>query len=71
MISALCIGLLAIGLPYSPVAPWFGLVPLPFHIIAVVLAISVVYLVSAECVKRIFYRRQRSKRHHTSHRRHA
>ncbi|WP_449440740.1 magnesium-translocating P-type ATPase [Pseudomonas migulae] len=71
MISALCIGLLAIGLPYSPVAPWFGLVPLPFHIIAVVLTISVVYLVSAECVKRIFYRRQRSKRHHTSHRRHA
>lgn len=66
MISALGIGLLAIGLPYSALAPWFGLVPLPFHILAVVLTISLVYMASAECVKRIFYRRQRSKRHRRS-----
>jgi Mg2+-importing ATPase len=31
-----------------------------------VLTISLVYMVSAECVKRIFYRRQRSKRHRRS-----
>jgi Mg2+-importing ATPase len=59
IISALGIGLLAIGLPYSPIAPWLGLAPLPLHILLVVLAISLVYMVSAECVKRAFYRRQR------------
>lgn len=58
IVSALGIGLLAIGLPYSPVAPWFGLVPLPFHILLLMLAISLVYMVSAEFVKRAFYRRQ-------------
>lgn len=63
LISALGIGLLAIGLPYSPAAPWFGLVPLPLPMLAVILTISAVYMVTAEQVKRIFYRRQRSKRH--------
>jgi Mg2+-importing ATPase len=58
IVSALGIGLLAIGLPYSPVALWFGLVPLPFHILLLMLAISLVYMVSAEFVKRAFYRRQ-------------
>ncbi len=59
MVSALGIGLLAVGLPYSRAALWFGLVPLPLHILAAVLTISLFYMVSAECVKRIFYRRQR------------
>ncbi|PTU01118.1 magnesium-translocating P-type ATPase, partial [Pseudomonas sp. HMWF031] len=61
--SALGIGLLAIGLPYSPVAPWFGLVPLPLNILLLMLAISLVYMVSAEFVKRVFYRRQRQGDH--------
>ena len=68
--SALGIALLAIGLPYSPAAHWFGLVPLPLPMLAVVLTISAVYMMTAECVKRIFYRRQRSRRHPLS-RRHA
>jgi Mg2+-importing ATPase len=59
MVSALGIGLVAIGLPYSPLAAGFGLVPLPLHILAAVLAISLCYMVAAECAKRIFYRRQR------------
>jgi Mg2+-importing ATPase len=61
--SALGIALLAIGLPYSPAAQWFGLVPLPLPMLAMVLTISAVYMLTAECVKRIFYRRQRSRRH--------
>ncbi|PZW64697.1 Mg2+-importing ATPase [Pseudomonas sp. URMO17WK12:I6] len=68
MISALGIGLLAIGLPYSPAASWFGLVPLPFHILGMVLTISLLYMVSAECVKHVFYRHQRLQRHRLSHR---
>jgi Mg2+-importing ATPase len=63
IVSALGIGLLAIGLPYSPVAQWFGLVPLPLPILLLMLTISLVYMVSAEFVKRVFYRRQRQGDH--------
>jgi Mg2+-importing ATPase len=59
MISAIGIGLVAIGLPYSPVAQGFGLVPLPLAILAAVLAISLCYMLATECVKSLFYKRQR------------
>ncbi len=60
MVSALGIGVLAVGLPYSPAAAWFGLVPLPPPMLAMVLTISATYMMTAEYVKRVFYRRQRS-----------
>ena len=62
LLSASTIGLLAVALPYSPLAAWFGLVPLPLPILLTVLAISLVYMAAAEGVKRVFYRRQRSSR---------
>ena len=62
LLSAAAIGLLAVGLPYSPIASWFGLVPLPLPILLTVLAISLVYMGAAEWVKRLFYRRQRLSR---------
>ncbi|MCP1506682.1 Mg2+-importing ATPase [Pseudomonas marginalis] len=62
LLSAAAIGLLAVGLPYSPIASWFGLVPLPLPILLTVLAISLVYMGAAEWVKRLFYRRQRLNR---------
>ncbi|RML44491.1 ATPase [Pseudomonas syringae pv. ribicola] len=58
VLSAVGIGLLTIALPYSFAANWFGLVPLPLHILATVLVISVLYMISAELTKRIFYRLQ-------------
>ncbi|WP_409318268.1 magnesium-translocating P-type ATPase [Pseudomonas sp. KCJK9016] len=60
MVSALAVGLLAVGLPYSPMAASLGLAPLQFPILASVLAISLLYTVCAEGVKRLFYHRQRS-----------
>ncbi|WP_175364139.1 magnesium-translocating P-type ATPase [Pseudomonas corrugata] len=60
--SAAAIGALAVGLPYSPIAPWFGLVPLPLPILLTVLAISGVYMAAAEGAKRLFYRHQRLNR---------
>lgn len=62
LLSAAAIGLLAVGLPYSPIASWFGLVPLPLPILLTVLAISLAYMGAAEWVKRLFYRRQRLSR---------
>lgn len=62
VISALAVALLTLTLPYSFAASWFGLVALPPHILIAVLTISVLYMISAECTKRLFYRRRRTLR---------
>jgi Mg2+-importing ATPase len=45
-------------LPYTPVAPWFGLVPLPPLFFAVLLGMVSAYLALVEIVKRRFYRHE-------------
>lgn len=42
-------------IPYSPAGKWFGLVPLPWHVVLPILGIVFVYLLIVEIVKRIFY----------------
>jgi Mg2+-importing ATPase len=44
-------------LPYSPLGPWLGLVPLPAGFFAGLLGMIVGYLALVELVKRWFYRR--------------
>ena len=44
-------------LPFTPIAPWFGLVPLPPLFFAFVVAMVVGYLAIVEMAKRSFYRR--------------
>jgi Mg2+-importing ATPase len=44
-------------LPFTPVAPWFGLVPLPPLFFAFVIGMVLVYLTVVEIAKRGFYRR--------------
>jgi Mg2+-importing ATPase len=58
LISASVIGVLTVLLPYSPAAAWFGLVPLPLGLLAVVMSISLLYVATAEWVKRGFYRKR-------------
>ncbi|MDY7565153.1 magnesium-translocating P-type ATPase [Pseudomonas sp. RTC3] len=58
LVSASVIGALTVLLPYSPAAAWFGLVPLPLGLLAVVLSISLLYVAAAEWVKRGFYRKR-------------
>jgi Mg2+-importing ATPase len=43
-------------LPFSPVAPWLGLTPLPLSFLALLALIAVIYIASAELAKRVFYR---------------
>jgi Mg2+-importing ATPase len=52
-------GCAAVGalLPFTPVAPWFGLVPLPPLFFAFLIGMVVVYLAVVEMAKRAFYRR--------------
>lgn len=54
------IGLIALLLPYSPLAGVLGFTPLPLSTLALILAIVVVYFFSAEFAKRWFYRRLRN-----------
>jgi len=58
LLSASVIGVLTVLLPYSPAAAWFGLVPLPLGLLGVVLSISLLYMATAEWVKRGFYRKR-------------
>jgi Mg2+-importing ATPase len=47
-----------LALPYSPLAGPLGLAPLPPLFLAVTLGIIALYFLSAELVKRWFYRHQ-------------
>jgi Mg2+-importing ATPase len=50
------LGLLAVALPYLPAGRVFGFVPLPWPVLAAVLAITLLYLVVSESTKRAFFR---------------
>ncbi|MBA8882092.1 Mg2+-importing ATPase [Phyllobacterium myrsinacearum] len=48
----------AIAIPYLPMAPWFGFVPMPLPLILGLLAISTLYLVVSEGTKRWFFSKE-------------
>ncbi|MCQ4347153.1 magnesium-translocating P-type ATPase [Pseudomonas stutzeri] len=49
----------ALALPYSPLAPGLGLVPLPAPVLLAVVAITLLYAAASELFKREFYRHHR------------
>jgi Mg2+-importing ATPase len=55
--SSLGIVFVAVALPFTPAGAWFGFVPLPAEIVAVLAVITAAYLVVVESVKRRFFRR--------------
>lgn len=55
--SSLGIVILALALPFSPFAAWFGFVPLPAHVVLTLAALTTIYLILAEQVKRQFLSR--------------
>ena len=57
-VSTLLVGLGTLILPYLPgVGPIFGFVPLPPLMLALLLAVTALYIVANEVAKRIFYRK--------------
>ncbi|RUU71828.1 magnesium-translocating P-type ATPase [Mesorhizobium sp. M2C.T.Ca.TU.009.01.2.1] len=59
---AVCVGAIAIAIPYAPFANWFGFVPLAGPVLTGLLAISALYVVVSEVTKiRLFYHGNRSK----------
>lgn len=72
LLSALTLGvaLLAITIPYLPIAGWFGFVPLPLPVLGGVIAITTLYLIVSEATKRWFFAREHRKRAHRPKPRH-
>lgn len=48
---------LALVLPFTPAGTWFGFVPPPAEMLLALVAVTAIYLVVAERVKRAFFAR--------------
>ena len=72
LLFALTLGvaLLAITIPYLPIAGWFGFVPLPLPVLGGVIAITTLYLIVSEATKRWFFAREHRKQVHRPKPRH-
>jgi Mg2+-importing ATPase len=57
VIATLLIMVLTLGLPYTPIAKVLGFQPLPVSFLLMMGVIVVVYIIAAEMVKKLFYRR--------------
>jgi len=57
LIATLIIISVTFILPYTPLAGVFGFIPLPPSFLLIMAAIIILYIISAEFAKRIFYRR--------------
>lgn len=55
-LATLCIVCLTLWLPYTPVAGLIGFQPLPLNLLGLLGLIVLLYIVTAELVKRLFYR---------------
>ena len=54
--ATLSIVAITITLPYTPIAPIIGFVPLPLTLVAMLLSIVLLYLATAEIAKHFFYK---------------
>jgi Mg2+-importing ATPase len=59
LIATASVAVVAFTLPYSPLDALFGFVPLPAPVMAGLLGITLLYIVTIEGVKKIFYSRYR------------
>jgi len=51
----LAVAVVAILIPYMPIAGWFGFVPLPLSVVLGLVAIAALYLLASEVTKRWFF----------------
>lgn len=62
IVSSIAVALVTIALPYTPLAPPLELVPLPASLLAIILALTVAYVMATELTKRVFWRRRSAAR---------
>lgn len=54
--STLVVGLVTLAVPYLPFSNLLGFTPLPLWVMAVLIALTAIYVVAAEIAKKFFYR---------------
>ena len=59
LLSTLLTIIFTLCLPFTPIGSLFGFVPIPISFLLIIGAIVLVYIISAEFVKKIFYRKFR------------
>ena len=57
MASTLLAFVVAVALPYSPLAPWLGFAPVPAALMGALALVTIAYLVAVHYVKRWFFKR--------------
>jgi Mg2+-importing ATPase len=48
-----------VAIPYSPLAPWLGFIPLPGAVLGALAAVTITYLAAVHAAKRWFFARHR------------
>ena len=56
ILTSIAVVIVAIGVPYSPVAPLLELVPIPPVLLGLIVLITLAYIASTELAKRFFWR---------------
>jgi hypothetical protein len=56
-VTSLAVVIAAVAIPFTPLGPWFGFVPPPAWLLAVVAILTASYLMVVELVKRWFFQR--------------
>lgn len=57
LISTVIVGAVTLLFPYTPLAPLFGLQPIPFTVIGILIVLIGFYVIALEVTKNFFYRR--------------
>ena len=55
--STLAVAILACLMPHTAAGQWFGFVPLPYQLFAIIIAITLVYGMVSEMLKQLFHRK--------------
>ena len=56
VVATVAVLAVTLALPFTPLGPFLGFEPIPVSFVAMLAAIMVVYILSAEVTKHIFYR---------------
>ncbi|MEO5534847.1 MAG: magnesium-translocating P-type ATPase [Pseudolysinimonas sp.] len=61
VLSSIAVALVAVAIPYSPLAPVLSLVPIPLELLGLVFLVTLGYIAATELLKRVFWHRSNAR----------